>query len=135
MLIDEMVKFNQSFELFNRIIQLFNKRRVPGEAPCDCHHINATIHFAQTFKTDPEFKYSGEWVVIVSSQQLGDRRFGGAPNRVIELVVQFLEEASGNLLESMIANQNEWFLKQEDRHSILDCYQTLQKIKEEGAHA
>lgn len=119
------LRFQKTFDLFNRIIQLFNKRRVPGEPPCKCHHINASINFVQTFSTDPEFQHEGEWAVVITSSQLGDRRFGGQYERVCQLVVEYLTKTALDILESMIANQSDWYLNDQDRTTILNLFHEI----------
>lgn len=115
--------FQKSFDITNRVIQLFNKRRVPGEAPCKCHHINLSISFIQSFNTDPQFsKHDGNWVAIIKSEQLKDQKIGGVYDRVCQHVIDFLNQTSVSLLESMSANQSDWYPKEEDRASILDLY-------------
>lgn len=124
-----MTIFENTYHLFYKIIQLFNKRTIPGEAPCKCHHLEVTLNFIKTYKTDPEFDEQG-WKVIFASPQLGDRRFFGETLDKVECIIsEVLLDIGLSTIESMIANQTDWF-KSEDQEIIRILYREILLLKD-----
>jgi hypothetical protein len=115
-----MLTYENAFDLLNKTILLFNRRRIPGEAPCKCHHINLTCNINQSLQAHTDSNEPDQWIGTIVSEQIGSRRMGGSLERVKELMAEYLSATAFETIESLVANKGVWFNDLNDRLKIDD---------------
>lgn len=118
-------KFYTYFSLLQKTLMAYNKK-------CDCKGIDAAITFEQSLRTrvDNDFDL---WIVKFTSEILGDQRFGGTLERVLELVTVFIEQVIRQTLEACIANADDWYKdKPEIKEELYELHTTLVSLNSQS---
>jgi hypothetical protein len=114
-----MLDYEKAFNLLNDTVLLFNRRVLPGEAPCKCHHINMTVNISQSLQSHIETNDPNQWIGMITSEQFGSRRFGGTIDRVKELMSEYLYKTAFEIIQSLALNKHVWYSDPAD-HSAID---------------
>jgi hypothetical protein len=108
-------KFQKSFNQLSKTLNLFNLR-------CSCLAIEISLTFKQKYITgqEPEYHYS------LQSEVFGTETFYGSYEEVYEHATQYCIMLSQQMIESMLANKEEWYKdKPELQKQVIQLYEEV----------
>lgn len=95
-------KFYTIFFLLQRTLKAFNQK-------CDCKGSSAIVQFEQVLNTQNTDNDTTIWIARFISDPFANQRFGGTQERVSELLSEYVLTLIEQILESCIANSDDWY--------------------------